>query len=362
MKTNRLVGATTHFLGNRWQILGLGSLLICGSLAAGPAAATQPTSTQSTTAPGAAVAPFAPVVLPGSGLSQHDFFYAGEAKQERMFIVRGGKISWSYTHPARGEISDAVRVSNGNILFAHQFGVTEITADAKVIWNYDAPPGTETHVAKPIGLEHVVFIQNGAPAKLMVVNITTGKTEREFELPVKNPRSVHPQFRDAELTDAGTILVAHMDMGKVVEYDAEGKALWSVDVPGVWSVSPLKNGNILVASNRKFVREISRDGKTVWEFNSPVDGPGYRFISMQTATRLANGNTLINNWQSQWSAKEKLDDSNLPFQAIEVTPDKKIIWALREWTEPNNLGPATRIQLLDDPAAAPEKVHFGDFH
>src|SRR5579859_4110452 len=72
-------------------------------------------------------------VLPGKGLAQHDFFYAGEAKQERMFIVRHGQVVWSYTHDGRGEISDAVLLANGNILFAHQFGVTEIDADKKVI-------------------------------------------------------------------------------------------------------------------------------------------------------------------------------------------------------------------------------------
>src|SRR5690242_18738864 len=36
-------------------------------------------------------APQAPAVLPGKGLAQHDFFYAGEAKQEQMFIVRNGQ-------------------------------------------------------------------------------------------------------------------------------------------------------------------------------------------------------------------------------------------------------------------------------
>ena len=60
----------------------------------------------------------APAVLPGQGLAQHDFFYAGEAKVERMLMVRGGKIIWDYTHPGRGEISDAVLESEGNILFA----------------------------------------------------------------------------------------------------------------------------------------------------------------------------------------------------------------------------------------------------
>src|ERR1035437_8610135 len=42
--------------------------------------------------------PNAPAVLPGQGLAQHDFFYAGESKDERMYIVRNGGIVWSYTN------------------------------------------------------------------------------------------------------------------------------------------------------------------------------------------------------------------------------------------------------------------------
>jgi len=73
--------------------------------------------------------PFAPVqsraaegsaapaqALPGRGMAQHDFLYAGESKQRRAFIVRKGKVVWSYDDPAgRGEISDAVLLANGNL-------------------------------------------------------------------------------------------------------------------------------------------------------------------------------------------------------------------------------------------------------
>ena len=164
----------------------------------------------------------APAVLPGNGLAQHDFFYAGEAKIERMLIVRHGDIVWDYTHLGRGEISDAVLEPNGNILFAHQFGVTEISADKKVLWNFDAPTNTEIHTAMPFGTNRVWFIQNGAPAKFVVMNKTSGAVEREFVLPVKNPRSIHGHFRHARMTDAGTLLVAHMDLGKAAEYDLDG--------------------------------------------------------------------------------------------------------------------------------------------
>ena len=147
----------------------------------------------------------------------------------------------------------------------------------------------------------------------------------------------------ARLTDAGTLLVAHMDLGKVVEYDLTGRALWSVAVPGVWSAVPLKHGNILVASNQKFVRELNRQGETVWEWQ-PKDTPEYKMSNLQLATRLPNGNTLINDWFNQWS--DRVDPATAGVQAIEVTPDKKVVWALRSWEDPANLGPATTIQIL----------------
>jgi hypothetical protein len=288
--------------------------------------------------------PNAPPLLPGKGLAQHDFFYAGEAKEERMFIVRHGEVVWSYTHNGRGEISDATLLPNGNVLFAHQFGVTEIDANKKVLWNYDAPAGTEIHTAQPFGSNSVCFVQNGDPAKFIVMNKESMKVEREFVLPVKNPKGVHGQFRHARLTVAGTVLVAHMDLGKAVEYDLDGKELWSKEVPGVWSATPLPSGNVLAVSNRGFVRELNHKGETVWEW-TPSDAPEYQIRNLQLATLLPNGNTLINNWFNQWSGK--LDSTNQPVQAIEVTADKKIVWALRSWEPPADLGPATTIQILD---------------
>jgi hypothetical protein len=285
-----------------------------------------------------------PADLPGKGLAQHDFFYAGESKVERMFLVKKGEIVWSYTHPGRGEISDAVLLPGGNILFAHQYAITEIDRDRRVVWNHDAPPNTEIHTAQPMGDGRVAFVQNGDPARFAVIDKATGRIEREFVLPVKNPGSVHGQFRQARLTGAGTVLVAHMDLGKVVEYDLDGKALWSVDVPSVWSARPLKNGNVLAASNRGFVREIDRKGETVWEWTS-ADAPGYHVSNPQTATRLPSGNTIINNWFNEWSGQ--VDRANPPVQAIEVTPSKQVVWALRAWNPPADLGPSTTIQILD---------------
>ena len=317
---------------------------------------------QSGAAPaGAAIVPTpgrAPDVLPGKGLAQHDFVYSGESHERRIFIVRGGKVVWSYDDPAgKGEISDMVMLSNGNILFAHQFGLTEITPDKKVVWNYEPPAGHEVHTAVPIGKDRVLYIENADPnAILRVVNIRTGAVEKEFPLQVKHPVQVHPQFRHVRLTPQGTLLVAHMDLGKVVEYDSDGHELWSFPAPGAWSANPLANGNVLI-TDRLGVREVTRRGDSVWSW-SRADAPGYKFASLQNAWRLKNGDTVINNWVNEWTRNG--DNAPGSAQAIEVTPDKKVVWALREWGPDVNLGPATTIQFLDQGDAPAEDVHFGE--
>ena len=45
---------------------------------------------------------------PDESLARHNFFYAGQSKRLRMFIVKDGQVSWAHEYKGRGEISDAV--------------------------------------------------------------------------------------------------------------------------------------------------------------------------------------------------------------------------------------------------------------
>ncbi|HVT79290.1 MAG TPA: PQQ-binding-like beta-propeller repeat protein, partial [Phycisphaerae bacterium] len=229
-------------------------------------------------------------------------------------------------------------------LFAYQFGAAIISPEKKVVWNFDAPAPTEIHTADAVGTDKVAVVENGLPPKLVVLNIADGKEVSSFTLPAQRaaaPGDIHAQFRRMRVLPNGNFLVCHMDMGaqgKVVEYDKDGKAGWSVTIQSPWSAERLSNGNTLIASNSNFVREVDPKGETVWEFR-PADAPGYRIFNTQTAQRLPNGNTVISNWHGK-------DAGGEPAQFIEVTPDKKVVWALRSWTDPN-LGVSTNFQLLD---------------
>ena len=55
-----------------------------------------------------------------------------------------------------------------------------------------------------------------------------------------------------------------------------------------------------------------------------------------------------------WTARVKKEYWPAIVQVIEVTPDKKTGWAFREWTNPD-LGPASCIQLLDEPGKDEEQ-------
>jgi hypothetical protein len=154
------------------------------------------------------------------------------------------------------------------------------------------------------------------------------------------------------MTAAGTYLASHLNMGKVVEYDKDFNPIWSYEIPGAWSAVRLTNGNTLINSEKnRLVREVNPKGETVWEFHlrdDPTTGDktdlpeGIVMGNNQTADRLANGNTII--CCSTGGAKGI--DRIKHVQVIEVSPDKKIVWALQDW---KNLGPATTVQILDQP-------------
>ncbi len=319
--------------------------------------------------------PDPPAVLPGNGLAQHDFMYCGEwdtrKTNQTLFMIKGGRVVWTYQIPIHdefngqlSEFSDMHRLSNGDIVFAYKTGWRKIDEQGHTIYDYRCPQLTDTngnvrldakgkplwtecHSAQPIGNDRVLFMRNGTPAKLFLYNLKTGRTEMEHAMQTRNPDDVriHAQFRNVRMTKAGTYLIAHLDLGQVVEYDHDWNVLWrTTNAPSVWQAVRLKNGNTMISGNqRAFVREINPAGDIVWEVKNG-DLPGIRINSVHECQRLANGDTVICNW----TAGVKKPDWPKIVQLIEVAPDKHVVWAVHSWENPD-LGPASCIQLLDEP-------------
>jgi outer membrane protein assembly factor BamB len=126
-------------------------------------------------------------------------------------------------------------------------------------------------------------------------------------------------------------------MGRVVEYDRDFKEIWSYSIRSPWAAIRLHNGNTLITDEQdKLTREVNPKGETVWEFRLSELPPGLHFLDSQTCVRLANGNTVFCS----------RGDGGKGCQLVEVTRDKKAVWALYDWKD---LGPATAVQMLDEP-------------
>lgn len=280
---------------------------------------------------------------PGKGLAQHPMLYAGEGYNV-VHLVNDGKVIWTYSTGPGGEIDDVWLLSNGHVLFARQRSVVEVTPEKQVVWHYDCPAGTEIHGAQPIGLDRVLMIRNGLPPKAIIVDKESGKTVEEHDVPIENltdPKTVHTQFRRIRLTANGTYLLPYLKLNKVVEYDRDFKEIWSCQITNPWTATRLRNGNTLIVDEHdRLVREVNPKKETVWEFTPADLPPDITFRNTQTAERLDNGNTVIFSHTGGVKGPDRL---NL-VQAIEVTPEKKIVWVLQDW---KNLGPGTTAQFLD---------------
>ena len=277
--------------------------------------------------------------LPGRGAAQHPMLYIGEGCNT-MFLVKDGKVIWTYSTGTGWEYDDAWLLSNGNILFSRMAYAAEVTPEKQVVWRLDAPQGTEIHTVQPIGLNKVFLVENGLPPRLMVINISTGAVEISHDLPapsLTDRRTVHGQFRRMRITANGTYLAPFLTMGKVVEYDKAFNEVWSYAIPSPWAAVRLHNGNTLITDEKdELTREVNPKGETVWEFKLSELPPGIVFHGSQSCARLANGNTVICS----------RGDGGKGCQLVEITPDKRVVSAMYDWKD---FGPATAVQVLDDP-------------
>ena len=300
--------------------------------------------------------------LPGEGMDRFPFLYVGEG-HNRIYVVSGGKVVWTYDTGKGGELDDVWMLSNGNILFSRMAWCGEVSPKKEQVWYFPMPEGAECHSLQPVGPDCVLMVLNAPKPLAVIVNKYTGEAVYSHEIPYDPALPVHTQFRRIRLTHDGHFLLPYLEMGKVVEYDKEFNIVWECRSERPWSAFKLRNGNIVITDeNEMCVKEVDRDGNTVWMIRatdipdrfmsseifdrpttSPISAPGATSepIGWQSCVRLENGNTIL---CSQ-------GDYGRGAQFIEVTPQKEIVWALKNWKD---LGPATSIQILSDPGIPEE--------
>jgi hypothetical protein len=346
---------------------------------------TEPPTTTPTTPPaGPLGAPLGKGNPASMGLDRHDALYCGEWQKttkpgDTIYLIRGGKVVWSYSLNSSGgnEYGDCTLTSYGTVTYplknsgAFEMKVTEggKGSAADIVWQYKQDAGNqhEVHSVQPIGKDQALVMQNGNPAKLMLIDKMAAKvcTSDNMACVKKlwNPDSggsVHGMFRHVRMIANGNLLVPYtggggVSSGHVIEYTQDWKVVWDYNVKDAepngspWAALRLPNGNTLISGNGGgWLIEVGPDKKVVWKIEAK-DLP-FPVQTIQGAMRLANGNTLVNNWCGPLPVGEW----GKAVQAFEITPEKKVVWQVNEWANPN-LGPGSSTQLLDEPGT-PEDI------
>jgi hypothetical protein len=291
------------------------------------------------------------------GLGYHDYVFAGEWQHHSMsgqnlYVIKGGKVVWQYTMPGSGEYGDVSMLKDGNILFTRgTAGAAVITPDKKLVWEYKTRGGdAQVHTSQPIGPDKVFIAENGAPLLLSIWNWKTNTKLWENKYTAITG-GTHGQMRHSRFLSNGHLLLGTMKLGSVIEYDTVGmKELWKAPAKSCWAAVRLPNGNTLWSGNGGgTATEIGPKGDTVWQIKKDEfkASHGFSFATVQECMRLKNGNTIINNW---------LGASGEP-QIVEVTPDKKIVWILKSWANPD-LQYGSSTDILDEPGYMEDFEHY----
>jgi len=261
-----------------------------------------------------------------------------------------GKLEWEIKVDA---IHDAHILASGNILL--QLGWTnirEVTPDKHVVWEYDAAKANvgqrvEVHAFQRLD-NGLTMIAESGPARIIEVD-KNGAVKHEIKLKVDQP-SAHSDTRLVRKLASGNYLVAHEHDGFVREYDAAGNVVWEFAVPlfdkprkpghgpeafgnAVFSATRLANGNTLIGTgNGHSVLEVTPSKEIIWKIEQN-DLAGITLAWVTRVERLANGNTIIGNCHAGPANP----------QIIEVTPDKKVVWT---WKNFANFGDSTTVGVV----------------
>jgi len=304
------------------------------------------------------------LVLPLAVRAQHEFACTDYSGRKVFLGGKDGGVTWEYE---AGTCNDLWVLPNGNLLFNTGHGVQEVTRDKTVVFNYTGSPvknlvKQKGGAAKEVeGPSEVYACQRLANSNTFVGECNSGRlleVAPDGKTIVKEVRTLpdgknggHPYIRNARALPNGNYLCCMYADEIVREYNPQGKIVREIKAPGgPHSAARLPNGNTLFAVGDKRKNgdrietglfEVDKTGKIVWQFTND-DLPGAPLKFMAGFHRLANGNTVMSNWQGHG----KLDRAP---QIFEVTPDKKVVWTYQNFQVMKTI---SSVVVLDEAANA----------
>jgi hypothetical protein len=277
--------------------------------------------------------------------------------KKKLAIVDGdGKVQWEMKW---GGIHDIHLLDSGNILTREgRSKVVEIDPKSKkVVWDYDSAVmnGNQEKKVEVHGFQRLAdgttMIAESGTARIIEVD-AKGNLKKQIKLKVNNPHP-HTDTRLVRKLENGNYLVCHEGDGILREYDGDGKVVWDYEVPlfdkptagghgpeawgnKLFAAVRLKNGNTLIATgNGHSVIEVTPEKKIVWHLKQN-DLPNITLAWVTTLEVLTNGNIVIGNCHAG------------PGQPllVEVEPKtKKVVWTFDQFERFGNS--CSNSQLVD---------------
>jgi len=264
----------------------------------------------------------------GSDEGWRQMLLGGCGLNKMLLLNRDGSVAWEMDE--KREASDLWLLENGNIVCSTKHGFREINPNYKrgkgceVVWEVNAPKGSECHSCQPIGKDRYLAGYSSVEGSYMVEVDSNGKIYKRIE--VEGQNSKHGSFRQVRKTNAGTYLTTQQSRGgKSREYSSDGKLLRTFP-SGHYSVLRLENGNTLLGCGDEHrLIEVDKDNNIVWELKQG-DIAGVKFGFIAGIQLLNNGNIMLANWGGHKGGSSG-------GAILEVTRDKKLIYSTGDFVK-----------------------------
>lgn len=236
---------------------------------------------------------------------------------------------WRYDLPKGSECNSVVVDTDGNVYFSYKQGVCKVTQTGMVLWDLAVGEGSEAQTLRFLADGTLFAAVCGSPVRLLVLDAERGEIlhETHYDLGIEK---AHSQFRQAYMTPAGDVFIPVISQSKVIRVSKDGQKTgeWSVP-PTPFSVSRISDNKLLVSTIGALIELDTQTGTLDRTVAKGAVGAADTLRFATQAERLANGSTMLSNWQGY--AK------NTDNQLLELDANGGVVYTFRDTTIMKNI-------------------------
>ena len=270
------------------------------------------------------------------GTMPYDVLAAGTDRA--LLVDEDGAVAWEKR--GCGNIHSVVR--RGRFIYYSNGSLYRVPlsqdkwANPQLVWRPEDVTGGGVLCFAPTD-EGTFVMGVNSTSEVVEFDPQTAKVVTRFAVDAKNAKGElpppHGRIRSVHKLGwgkYGTYLVCCAGAETVREYEGWGKCIWSVKAPAfVFDAVRRPNGNTVV-SHVTGLTEYTPEGKVAWTL-TPADLPDLKVANFTALDLCENGNLIVGTW-----ANGTPDASHVT--AFEVTPAKRVVWALASSTDINMMG------------------------